>query len=252
MIAVALVKSVPLGAGTLRMAVDGLSRDGVAHGLDAANELAIEWGLRERDAGRLDELVTLAMAPDDARGALQTALALGCDRAIQVTDGALRGADLRLTVSVLAEVLNRLQADLVLCGYESGDGSAGIVPAALASSMGSSLVSRALSAQITDGGVRAERDEGQGRQTRSVPMPAVLSFVGGDIEARRPTLKNAIAAKKRKIETFDLAAVGDVGSFKSPGEEVVAVRALEEKASDPLVLDLEDGLSHVAALLEQS
>jgi electron transfer flavoprotein beta subunit len=250
MIAVALVKSVPL-SGALRLAGEGLSRQGLPHGLDPINALAIEWALRARDAGELDELVALTMGPDDARDALRSALALGCDRAVHVRDERLTGADVGRTIAVLAEAVRALDAGLALSGYESADGSSGAVPAGVASALDWPLVTRVLDATLTGGALQVARDAGPARQVLETSAPAVLSFVAGELVARYATLKATIAAKQKPIVALDLDTLGGVAHARGASERVIAVRSVEAARPSPIVLDAQAGAEHVHALLAQ-
>ncbi len=248
MIAAVLVKSVPVAAGALRVAGDRLSREGLPHGLDPVNALAVEWALQHRDAGAVTEVVALTMGPSGARDALQAAVALGCDRGVHVVDDRLAGADLRRTVAILAQAVRQLEADLALCGYESSDGSSGAVPAALAAALGWSLVTRALEAALDGDVVRAMRDAGPAKQLLEAPVPAVVSFVEGELIPRHATLKATIAARRKPVAALDAEALGGLPDADGPAERVVALRAVEAPQRDPLVLDAASGAEHLRAL----
>src|SRR4051794_37371789 len=92
-----LVKHVPIGGASLRLELDGLRRDGVAHGLDPLNEVGLEWALQQREAGLVDRVVAVTMGPTDAVDTLRRTLAIGADEAVLVTDPRLAGADVRQT-----------------------------------------------------------------------------------------------------------------------------------------------------------
>jgi electron transfer flavoprotein beta subunit len=246
-----LVKSVPIGNGSLRVAGDRLARDGVVHGLDPVNPPALEWALRCREHGELAEVAAVNMGPPGARDALRAALAMGCDRAVHVLDDRLAGADLRRTIAVLAAAVRTLEAQLVLCGYESGDGSSGAVPAGLASALDWPLLTRVHDATLAAGELRATRDAGPARQHLAASTPAVLSFVEGELLPRHATLKDTIAARATRIEVVDLAALGGPPNIPGPAERTVALRAVEYTRPDPLVLDAVAGAEHVRALLAE-
>jgi electron transfer flavoprotein beta subunit len=249
MIALALVKSVPVGATPLRVTREGLTREGLPHGLDPVNEPALEWALRWRETGLVAEVVAVTMGPASARTALQAALALGCDRAVHVCDDRLAGADVRQTIATLERAVRHLHARVALCGHESGDGSSGTVPAGLASALDWPLVTRAAALELAGDAVRVRRDTGAVEQLLEAPLPAVVSVVDGGLPPRRPTLKNTIAARTKPIETFTGAPVADVPTVTGPPEQVVAIRRTPERRADPLVLSATDGVAHITQLL---
>src|SRR5450631_4094267 len=99
------VKHVP--DGRLRLLADSkrLDRSGPGE-LNDVDKNAIEEALRlqgETGAG----IVVISMGPQQADDSLRTALALGADRAVLVSDPALAGSDLAATSRVVAKALER-------------------------------------------------------------------------------------------------------------------------------------------------
>src|ERR1700679_2154432 len=97
--------------------------------LDRSGELALSdydthpleeaLRLRETEGG---EVVVVSMGPAKTMDSLRKALAMGADRAVLISDGALEGSDLVGTSRVLAAVLEREAPELVLFGQQSADG----------------------------------------------------------------------------------------------------------------------------------
>src|SRR5215217_1654865 len=73
--------------------------EGVLNEFDAH---ALEEGLRLKEGWGEGEVVAVTMGPERAAATLRKALAMGADRAVLVSDGALAGSDLVATGKVLA------------------------------------------------------------------------------------------------------------------------------------------------------
>ena len=88
------------------------------------------------DAGDDSEIVVVTMGPDEARAAILKSLQMGADAGVHVHDDAIHGSDAVATSLVLAKAIEQQQADLVICGMASTDGSMSVVPAMLAERLG--------------------------------------------------------------------------------------------------------------------
>src|SRR5579859_6759560 len=113
-----------------------LVRSGVSLVLDPGDESTISAAIKLRDTLGNSELTAVCMGPTSAQEAMRRALAMGVDRAILVSDPALAGSDALGTARVLAAVLQREHAEVVLCSTESTDGYTGMVPGGIAEWLG--------------------------------------------------------------------------------------------------------------------
>ncbi|HEX9888560.1 MAG TPA: electron transfer flavoprotein subunit beta/FixA family protein [Nitriliruptorales bacterium] len=243
------VKHVPVGGAFLRVQSGGLTRDGVSHGIDPLNEVAVEWALQAREAGAADRVVAISLGPPAAVDALRRALAMGADEAVLVTDPTFAGADVRATARALAAATERSGARLLVAGYESLDGSSGAVPAAVAASLGWPLVSRFSAGAIHGGALRATRDLGAGPTTIEVDLPAVVSIVEGHVTPRFPKLKDVVRTRSVQPTTYSGADLGL--SLPTSGERVVDLVEVAQPPREPTILDLEAGIEELFARLTQ-
>ena len=105
--------------------------------LDESDSYGVEMALQLRDAAGDGEVILVSLAPNDETAGLRTALAMGADRAILVSDPAFVGSDALTTAKVIAKCVERAGAvDLVLAATESSDGYTGTVPAQVAELLG--------------------------------------------------------------------------------------------------------------------
>ncbi|GAA1847458.1 electron transfer flavoprotein subunit beta/FixA family protein [Microlunatus capsulatus] len=204
-----LVKHVPDATGERTFAADGTvdreAGDGLLSELD---EYALEQALRIADERDDVEVVALTLGPDDAAAALKRALQMGASAGIHVSDDAVHGADYLGTSTVLAAAVTKAAPDLVLCGMASTDGSGGVVPAMVAERLGWPAATFGATLELTGSTVRIRRDDDTASLTVEADLPAVVSVTDQSGEARYPSMKGILAAKKKPVETWSLADLG--------------------------------------------
>jgi electron transfer flavoprotein beta subunit len=177
--------------------------------LDESDSYGVEMALQLRDAAGGGEVVLVSMAPNGEVSGLRTALAMGADRAILVSDPACEGSDALSTAKVLAKCVERAGAvDLVLTATESTDGYTGTVPAQVAELLGWPSLTFAKHIDIADGTIRVQRQTEAGYDVVEAPMPAVVSVTAGVVEPRYPSFKGIMAAKNKPV---DQVTPGDLG-----------------------------------------
>jgi electron transfer flavoprotein alpha/beta subunit len=108
-----------------------LRREDPNGGLDPSDEPAVEVAVRLCEE-RGGEVTAVSVGPELATRALWRSLALGADRGVLVSDGALSGADSLATARALAAAISRQPYDLVVAGVESTDAATGTMPIVLA------------------------------------------------------------------------------------------------------------------------
>jgi electron transfer flavoprotein beta subunit len=150
------------------------------------------------------------MGPERATEAIRKALSMGANDAILVSDAALAGSDALATSKVLAEVIKNGGFDLVICGTESTDARMSVVPAMLAQRLGWAQLTFASMVSVDPAAntVSITRTTEAGVDAISAKLPAVVSVVEKINEPRYPSFKGIMAAKKKTIDSRDLASVG--------------------------------------------
>jgi electron transfer flavoprotein beta subunit len=169
---------------------------------------AVEEALRLRDAGGEGEVVVVSMGPDRAADAQRKALAMGADRAVLVSDEGAAGSDLVATSAVLAAVLAREEADLVLFGQYAADSEGAVLWAAVAERLRQPLVSQVAELKVEDGALTGRRQTEFGYDVIRAPLPAVVAVSDAINEPRYPSLKGIMGAKKKPQEKLSLSDLG--------------------------------------------
>ena len=222
--------------------------------LDESDAYGVEMALQLRDTAGGGEVTLVSMAPGNETNGLRTALAMGADKAILVSDDALAGTDALGTAKVLAAAIGRTQPDLVLTATESSDGYTGTVPAQLAELMGLPSVTFAKSIAVGDGSVSIQRQTEAGYDEVSCPMPCVVSVTAGVVEPRYPSFKGIMAAKKKPVDEVALGDLGiDAGTvgWAGGGQEIIEISPAPEREAGEIIEDEGDAHEKIVALLDQ-
>ncbi|GAB2782317.1 electron transfer flavoprotein subunit beta/FixA family protein [Streptomyces sp. NPDC054796] len=202
---VVCVKYVPDATGDRHFAEDlTTDRESVDGLLSELDEYAVEQALQIADEADDAEITVLTVGPDDAKDALRKALSMGADKAVHVEDDDLHGTDALGTSLVLAKAIEKTGYDLVVCGMASTDGTMGVLPAVLSERLGVPQVTLLSEVSVTDGKVNGRRDGDTATEHLEAALPAVISVTDQSGEARYPSFKGIMAAKKKPVESLDL------------------------------------------------
>ncbi|MFE4379602.1 electron transfer flavoprotein subunit beta/FixA family protein [Streptomyces cyaneofuscatus] len=206
---VVCVKYVPDATGDRHFADDlTLDREDVDGLLSELDEYAVEQALQIADAADDAEITVVTVGPEDAKDALRKALSMGADKAVHVEDDDLHGTDVIGTSLVLAKAVEKTGFDLVICGMASTDGVMGVLPALLAERLGVPQVTLLSEVAVNGGVVTGRRDGDTASEQLEASLPAVVSVTDQSGEARYPSFKGIMAAKKKPVESLDLDDLG--------------------------------------------
>ncbi|MEU7176777.1 electron transfer flavoprotein subunit beta/FixA family protein [Streptomyces celluloflavus] len=202
---VVCVKYVPDATGDRHFAEDlTVDRDDVDGLLSELDEYAVEQALQIKEAADDAEITVLTVGPEDANDALRKALSMGADKAVHVEDDDLHGTDALGTSLVLAKAIEKTGYDLVVCGMASTDGAMGVLPALLAERLNVPQVTQLSEVAVAGGKVTGRRDGDTASEQLEAALPAVVSVTDQSGEARYPSFKGIMAAKKKPVESLDL------------------------------------------------
>ena len=186
--------------------------------IDPYAEYAVEAALRIKDA-QGGKLTAISLGDNLLREVVRKPLAMGADELILLEDEAFSGGDSYATAYALAMAIRKVgDCDLIFCGRQASDWDAGQVGLGIAEVLGLPSVTLAQKIEVTDGKARVERVTDDGYEVISVALPAVITVSNELGEARYPTIKGIMAAKKKEpvvwkpgdigIDTAELGASG--------------------------------------------
>jgi electron transfer flavoprotein beta subunit len=217
--------------------------------LNPWDEYAVEEAIRlkEKHGGKA---TALCLGPESAKEALKTCIAMGCDEAILIADAALGGSDALATARVLAAALKKLgEVDVVVFGKQAIDGDTGLVPMAVARTLGWAPLTYTMHIEADPAAktIQATRLLEQGKQVVTAKLPAVIGTVKEINEPRYPSFMGIRKAGKANIPVWSLADVGvDAASVGAAGSAVQWPNVYPPPAREGAV-ELIDGTPEEAA-----
>ena len=201
-------------------------------------EIAVEEAVRLKEKKVATEVIAVSIGPKKSAETIRTALAMGADRGIHITTDMSIDQDLQplAVAKILAEVAKTVRSfasicavycklcslirfqfndmiiqekpDLVLVGKQSIDDDSNATGQMLAGLMDWSQGTYASEITVDGGAAKVVREIDGGLQTINVKLPAVMTADLRLNEPRYATLPNIMKAKKKKIETVDIASYG--------------------------------------------
>lgn len=175
--------------------------------------------IRDETGGRV---IAVTMGPPMATPVLETAIAMGCDDAVLVTDRAFAGSDTWPTSLTLARTAEALDADVVVCGEETTDSSTGQVPPGIAAHNGWAQLTYVedVDPRPAENRLAAKRDVEGGHEWVAAELPVVTAVAYGEFEARTAGLHRKLYAENEFEPTQwtaeELGIKDEVGLEVSP------------------------------------
>ena len=205
------IKQVPDTESQIKIAPDGKSvvTDDVKWVMNPYDEFGVEEALRvkEKFGG---EVTVVGLGPKRVAESIRTALAMGADKGILVSDPALDGSDSLAVAAALAAAIKGLGFDLIFTGQRGVDDDSGIVGAALAEMLNIPNISVVEKVEIAGDGksVKAHRPVEGLTLVIETALPALITAQKGLNEPRYASLPGIMKAKKKPLEEKTLAALG--------------------------------------------
>lgn len=184
-------------------------------GVDLANakmtmnpfcENALEEALRLREAGSADEVVVVSIGGGKTAETLRHGLAMGADRAINVTtEEALEPLAI---ARVLKHIVDQELPGLVLAGKQAIDGDSNQTAQMLSAMLGWSQSTFISEFKFEGDTATTTREVDAGLETISVKMPAVVSVDLRLNEPRYVKLPDVMKAKRKPMDVIELDSLG--------------------------------------------
>ena len=221
------------------------------------DEYALEEAIRtkEKYGGKVTAIV---MGRESAREALKTAIAMGCDSGVMLSDEDLFGCDARVTARVLARTIEKLgDVELAFFGKQAIDGDSGLVPLSVAFILGwtpLSYVCEVYGVDVHECRISVARLLEEGRQNCTGALPAVISVVKEINEPRYPSFIGIRKASKAEIPVWDLAELGlGDGEIKACDSAVAwsEIRSFPERSGEVEIIEGESMEAIVADLTDR-
>jgi electron transfer flavoprotein beta subunit len=197
-----------------------LVREGVPSIINPFDLHAVEAGLQIKEK-RGAKVTVLTMGPPQAETALREVLSMGADEAILLSDRSFAGSDTWATSFTLSKAIEKIGADIIICGKQAIDGDTAQVGPETAEFLSIPHISYVRKVEdVTDRSIRVQRLMDEGYDIVESTLPVLLTVVRELNEPRLPSLKGKMVAKKAEIrkwgKTDIMADENDLGLKGSP------------------------------------
>lgn len=222
--------------------------------LDESDLFGVEVALRLRDANGQGQVHLVSMAPNGESAGVRTALAMGADRAVVISDEALENAHALATAKVLNAAIDRIgDIDLVIGATESSDGYTGTVPAQIAGLRQVSCLTFATSVELENNTIKIARQSNDGIDLVTADLPAVVSVTAGVVEPRYPNFKGIMEAKSKEVEVVNLGDLNlSADDLKIASQKVISLKDAPQRESGVLVTDTDQAATKIIEYLQNS
>ncbi|MDR7073712.1 electron transfer flavoprotein subunit beta/FixA family protein [Fictibacillus barbaricus] len=167
------------------------------------DEYAIEEAITLKDAhGGTVTVVTVG--DEDSEKELRTALAMGADQAVLISNEDLDSQDQYTTSTILATYFKDKEYDIILGGNVAIDNGTGQVGPRLAELLDIPHVTTITKIEINGTTVNIERDVEGDLEKIETTLPLLVTAQQGLNEPRYPSLPGIMKAKKKPLESLDL------------------------------------------------
>ena len=178
----------------------GVETGNVKMSMNPFDEIALEEGVRMREAGTADELIAVSMGPQACQETIRTALAMGADSGLLIeTDAELEPLAVAKLLKAITEKEN---PDLVILGKQAIDDDCNQTGQMLAALLGWGQGTFASGLECGEAKVTVSREIDGGLETVALTLPAVVTTDLRLNEPRYASLPNIMKAKKKPIDTM--------------------------------------------------
>lgn len=222
------LKQVPDTETQIKVRSDGKSivTDDIKWVMNPYDEYGVEEALRikEKFGG---EVTVVGLGPKRVTESIRTALAMGADKGILVSDEALEGSDSLSVAKAVAAAIKELDYDLIFSGQRGVDDDMGVVGANIAELLDIPQLSVIDKVEVAEDGksVKVNRPIEGSILVIESPLPALITAQKGLNEPRYASLPGIMKAKKKPFDAKTLSDLGlDAAEF---GEGARKVKVLE-------------------------
>lgn len=210
-----------------------LMREGVPSIINPYDMHAVEAGLWIKEKVGRGKVIAITMGPPQAETALRDVLAMGVDEGVLLTGKEFAGSDTLATSYALSRAIEKLKADIIICGKQAIDGDTAQVGPEVAEFL--NIPHIAYVRKIEDIGerfIKVQRLMDDGSDTVESSLPLLLTVVKELNEPRLPSLKGKISAKKAEIKKWgasDIVADEERLGLKGSATQVKKIFAPEQR-----------------------
>jgi electron transfer flavoprotein beta subunit len=197
-------------------------RTDLAWRMNEYDEYAVEQAVRLKEQVGDADLTVLCIGPDQVKETMKKALAMGCDRGVQIGDNDAHKREPIEIAAMIAGFAKDKNFDIIFTGMQSQDRGSAQVGVMVAEMLAIPAVTTIVGFSFDNGAVEVKRElEGGSKALVSTTTPVLLTCQLGLNTPRYPTLPNIMKAKKKELltitpDTGGIATCQETAAFYFP------------------------------------
>lgn len=199
------------------------------------DEIAVEEGVRLREAGLSSELVAVSIGSSACQDVLRSAMALGADRGILVETE--QPIEPLAVAKIFKTISDREKPDLIILGKQAIDDDCNQTGQMLAALLGWSQGTFISELKVENNCAIVTREVDGGLEKLKLKLPAVITTDLRLNTPRYPKLPNIMKAKQKPL---DIIKVNDLGIDITPRHQTLKVTEPSKRKAGIKVKDVQE------------
>lgn len=235
------IKEVPDDSVAVSVQGDRAAISDITPVVNAFDTYSLEMAVRLKEANEESQVVVVSIGNEEVKNSLKNCLAVGADKAYLVKNDDYRKLDARAISEILMGAREKLEAELgafdVICfGKETTDAEASQVGVYFANKNDLGVVTSVIAMEKDGDKLVSKQEIDGGYRLVETLLPSVVTIAKPDYEPRYPTIKSKMAARRQKIEDFEVEAssspiLEEIKDFE-PKKREAGVKIQEEEVED--------------------
>lgn len=235
------IKEVPDDSVAVSVQGDRAAISDITPVVNAFDTYSLEMAVRLKEANEESQVVVVSIGNEEVKNSLKNCLAVGADKAYLVKNDDYRKLDAKAITEILMGAKEKLEAELgafdVICfGKETTDAEASQVGVYFANKSDLGVVTSVIAMEKDGDKLVTKQEIDGGYRLVETILPSVVTIAKPDYEPRYPTIKSKMAARRQKIDDFEVEAASspileEVKDFE-PKKREAGVKIQEEEVED--------------------
>ena len=235
------IKEVPDDSVAVSVQGDRAAISDITPVVNAFDTYSLEMAVRLKEANEESQVVVVSIGNEEVKNSLKNCLAVGADKAYLVKNDDYRKLDAKAITKILMGAKEKLEAELgafdVICfGKETTDAEASQVGVYFANKSDLGVVTSVIAMEKDGDKLVTKQEIDGGYRLVETILPSVVTIAKPDYEPRYPTIKSKMAARRQKIDDFEVEATSspileEVKDFE-PKKREAGVKIQEEEVED--------------------
>lgn len=235
------IKEVPDDSVAVSVQGDRAAISDITPVVNAFDTYSLEMAVRLKEANEESQVVVVSIGNEEVKNSLKNCLAVGADKAYLVKNDDYRKLDAKAITEILMGAKEKLESELgafdVICfGKETTDAEASQVGVYFANKSDLGVVTSVIAMEKDGDKLVTKQEIDGGYRLVETILPSVVTIAKPDYEPRYPTIKSKMAARRQKIDDFEVEATSspileEVKDFE-PKKREAGVKIQEEEVED--------------------